>query len=181
MRRFGLALALFLLSTPLVAIIPMVPLDVAGDWNLELTVQLPNEGGSCTFGGYAQVIQDGSQFSGTASLFLVEGAAACPAEMSANISGTVAGGVIETGMLEGGNLGTASFTGSLLNNKAEGPMSGGTMVLTGPFAGAMGMWTAFVGNAVSAIPVLGPVGIAVMVGILLTVALLFLHRGRLPV
>ena len=150
-------------------------ITVSGPWTLQATIDIP-EIAVCEYSGTAQITQEGSSFSGTAELSLDSGGETCPAELSADISGTVAGESIEMGVLMGGGLGTATFTGSLL--KASGPLQGTAMVDSGPFDGATSTWAATPAAAVMAIPVLGPWGTAALVGLLFLAGLFLLLRQR---
>jgi len=171
-----LMLPAFFFGLSALGLIPNI--SVAGDWQIEATFEVPDVG-TCDYSGTAQVTQDGTVFSGVAHLFLNDGGEICPVEMSADLTGTVVGESLEMGVLMGGELGTATFTASLL--KAAGPLQGAAMVTTGQFAGATSMWMASPAAAVLAIPVLGPWGTAMLVGLLFLGGLLVLMRQRLSV
>ncbi len=178
MRRKLLAslfmLPAFVLGLSALGLIPNI--SVAGDWQIEATFEVPDVG-TCDYSGTAQVTQDGTAFSGVAQLFLNDGGEICPAEMSADLTGTVVGDSLEMGVLMGGELGTATFTASLL--KAAGPLQGTTMVNTGLFTGATSLWVATPAPAVLTIPVLGPWGTATLVGLLFLSGVFLLMRQRL--
>lgn len=157
-----LALPLLLAAVPAAAQVP----DLSGTWQLDTTAELPNDGGTCIFQGQAQVTQDGTDLGGTATLTLVGGPAACPPVMMADLGGEVSGdGCIEVGLLLGGNLGEASFTGC--PGEAEDSLEGSYEVTSGPFAGTVGNWIAVVGRNVLAIPTLSAVGVAALVVLLM--------------
>jgi hypothetical protein len=95
--------------------------------------------------------------------------------MSATFSALVGDmGVLEEGIMSGGQLGTASFAGALTLE----PGGGGTMVVTeGPFQGATGTWSAQLGGVpVVAIPTLGAVGVIGLSLLLSSVGVFVLRR-----
>jgi len=161
--------------------------DVSGAWTLEVTGLLPDQNVACTFQGTAQVVQNGDTISGTAQLTLVSGPEGCPAEMLAEISGSWDGETL-FGTLEGGDLGTASFTGSVGAPKAAGvatrasvPAVQGTYDVTlGGFQGTMGTWAAaiMVGAQIS-IPTLGAWALLLLATLLLGTGVWVLRRRHL--
>lgn len=151
--------------------------SVSGTWNLDATVALPNEGGTCQYSGQANVSNDNGSLSGFAELFLDSGANDCPAEMSADLTGQ--GGFdgpdfFLSGMLLGGQLGEASFSGQLSPNPGgEGAFS----VTSGPFTDSSGNWTAEKQlAAVGVIPNLTPVGLTLFLLLVLATGYFFLER-----
>jgi hypothetical protein len=177
---FPIALSLLFFALPATAGLP--PADVAGIWDLHAETGVPNPDGGgvppiCEFEGTAQISQDGSTISGSAALALIDGPADCPMELSATVAGNVAGDTVEMGLLMGGNLGTASFSGSPgdFPDTLQGPVD----VDSGPFAGVAGFWDATRGAAPGLdIPTLGTVGLAVLVGLLLAAATMLLRRRQ---
>jgi len=177
--RTILAIALLLATSGIAA--AQVP-DFSGTW--QLTSQLfppiqPPELGQvpCDFEGSAVITQDGSDLGGTADLTLVSGPVECPAQMSAEVSGTVGpqGGVMLGGSLLGGNLGTAFFDGT---GDPQAGLGGTAAVETGPFGGANGTWAAVLGGpSILEIPTLTAFGLVLLIG-LLAVSALYLVRRR---
>lgn len=176
-----LAFASLLFAVP--ALRAQVPVDVSGTWDLQTDVFVAQPEGQaeglpdCQYEGSAEIGQDGSSISGSSDLSLVSGDPPCPAEMSADLTGTVAGSSIEMGMLMGGNLGSAQFTGTVVESADGGNTGGGFFVDSGPFSGSDGTWTAQRGAApVLAIPTLTTIGLVVLVALLLGAAALLLRR-----
>lgn len=164
--------AAFLLAIPLLLIaVPshgQVVVDYSGTWLLSTTAMLPNDGGTCMYEGHAQVTQDGSDLGGTASLMLVNGPAACPPEMMASLSGQVGEqGCVTLGLLLGGQLGEASFSGC--PGDARNSLVGSFEVTSGPFEGGGGQWLAALDRSVLAIPTLSALGLAALVVLLMLV------------
>jgi len=146
--------------------------DLTGNWSLQTTVQLPDEGGTCEYSGQASITQAGGAISGFADLLLVSGPGPCPAEMSANLSGVLAGSIpyVVNGTLSG-PLGETAFTGSLTPN----PGGGGTFdVRQGGFAGSAGTWSAQLLRA--AIPSLAPISLTILTLLLLASGTWILSR-----
>lgn len=179
---FGIAAAILLAAGPVSA----QGLDLSGDWDLTASAffgQQPegSPGPDCQFSGSATIVQDGSDLGGTAELTLITGATECPAEMSAEVDGTVSGNQVEMGLLMGGNLGTAQWTGSS-SPPSDGELSlnGGFLVETGPFAGTTGNWSGqLVGEpapSVLEIPTLTTLGVVALVALLLAAAGWMLRR-----
>lgn len=176
--RTILAVALLLATSGIAA--AQVP-DFSGTWELtsQLTIpaQTPQLGAPCDFEGSAVITQDGSDLGGTADLTLVSGPMECPAQMSAEVSGTVGpqGGVMLGGSLLGGNLGTAFFDGT---GDPQAGLGGTAAVETGPFGGANGTWAAVLGRpSILEIPTLTAFGLVLLIG-LLAVSALYLVRRR---
>lgn len=184
---FALALVLPLMS-PVAAMAGTPTLDVAGIWDLHTETPVPGSQGEgevppiCEFDGTAQVSQDGTALSGSAALALTDGPVDCPMELSATLTGQVAGDQVEMGVLMGGNLGTAFFSTSG-SNAQEGTdgLAGVVSVETGPFAGIDGFWSAVRRDTALAIPTLGPLGLALMVGLLVVAATFLLRRRQTAV
>ena len=177
------ALAPALLAAPAASGQP-APADVSGAWDLETSVflgQVPVPEGlpDCEYQGSAQVTQGGSDLGGTSNLTLVSGDGECPAEMSADIDGQVVGTELQLGMLMGGQLGTAQWSGAVGPQlEGEGGAGGDFTVDSGPFAGAVGTWSAVQGEpSALVIPTLTTVGVVVLVALLLGAAALLLRRG----
>lgn len=160
--------------------------DLSGLWTLEASGLLLGSQEPCTFQGTAQVTQTGSEISGTAELSLIAGPAACPAEMTAAITGVLEGDQI-SGNLLGGNLGEATFTGSLgagavaVAARAVSGVQGGYDVTQGPFAGVAGSWAALFrgGQARFAIPTLGVWTLLLLATLLLAAGAWVLRRRHL--
>lgn len=176
---FPFALSLLFLALPATAGLP--PMDVAGLWDLHAETAVPPTEGDgvppiCEFEGTAQISQDGTSISGSAALALIDGPVDCPMELSAAVSGDVDGDTIQMGLLMGGNLGTASFSGSPgdFPDTLAGPMD----VSSGPFVGVSGFWDATRGAPGLDIPTLGTVGLILLVGLLLAAATVLLRRRQ---
>lgn len=162
------------------AALAQVPVpDYSGNWMLNTTVILPNDGGTCVFEGMANVIQDGMGLGGTATLMLVNGPAACPMEMMASLSGQVDGnGCLTLGLLLGGQLGEATFTGC--PGDAPDSLAGRFSVEMGPFAGATGSWSAVrAAPSVLEIPTVSALGLTGFVMLLLVAGALLLRNHSL--
>lgn len=153
------------------------PPDYSGNWALSSSAILPNDGGTCMFEGMATIMQNGTDLVGNATLMLVDGPAACPMEMMADLSGQVgAGGCVELGLLLGGQLGEAAFTGCPENGPDS--LGGRVSVESGPFVGTVGDWSALrVRPSVLEIPTLSALGLTGFVMILLVAGALLL-RGH---
>ncbi len=86
--------------------------DLSGTWNLTANATFGPAKGEvvdCQFTGQAQIMMEtSSTFGGQAALTLSGGSQRCPAEMDADVDGTVANGVVQMSMLMG-PLGTAQF------------------------------------------------------------------------
>ncbi|MDY7092653.1 MAG: IPTL-CTERM sorting domain-containing protein [Acidobacteriota bacterium] len=181
MRRalFPIALSLLFLALPATAGEPTI--DVAGLWNLHAETAVPSPEGDgvppiCEFEGTAQISQDGTSISGSAALGLIDGPVDCPMELAATVTGDVVGDTVQMGLLMGGNLGTASFSGS--EGDFPDTLVGNMDVSSGPFAGISGFWDATRGAAGLDIPTLGTVGLVLLVGLLLAAATVLLRRRQ---
>jgi hypothetical protein len=169
----GLTLLLFLgVSAMALAQVP----DYSGRWDMSTTAALPNNGGTCMFEGVANVMQNGTDLTGTVVLMLVGGPAACPMEMMADLMGQIGtSGCVELGVLLGGQLGEASFSGcpgDVMNS-----LVGNFDVTAGPFGGGDGGWSAMLARQfVIEIPTLSIVGLAALAVLLLVLGALLLHR-----
>lgn len=184
----GLATAILFTAALAAAQAPGVgTADVSGEWELQTSAFLGQVEGlpDCEFSGSTVITQDGGDLGGTATLTLDSGVPECPAEMSADVDGTVTGNTIEMGLLMGGQLGTAQWTGTVASGGAEG--QGGTggpfTVDSGPFAGTTGTWSAqrpVGGPSVLEIPTLTTIGIVALVALLLGAAAVMLRRRSAP-
>jgi hypothetical protein len=146
----------------------------AGHWLVDATFDLPDVG-TCIYQGTIDVMQDGTALSGTLVLTLVSGPMACPAEMMASLAGTAGPGGVELGMLLGGDLGQASFSGD--RDPKSGALMGGSMVQEGPYAGTAGTWMAVLARqSVIEIPTLTALGLAALVTLLLAAGAWILRR-----
>lgn len=177
--------------------------SVQGTWTLTTIVYLanglPTSAGaqpafsarqSCEYQGRATVSQTGNSFTGTASLTLKNIPAgdsiSCPAEMSAQMTGTVDGMSI-SGQLDGGALfGMASFTGQVGGSQSAQVMrmkidaqgaapgaAGRTSVTQGPYTSNTASWSA--ARVIDPIPTLGEWGLLLLTGLLMLAGLLFLR------
>lgn len=172
-------------------------LDLTGTWTLELEAA-PVEGEvvpvaaarqagpvlqpkgvavePCVYSGTVVATQDGAQWTGPAELSLVSGPVECPAEMLGDLTGELSedGGVIFiTGVIDGGQLGHATFDGTVSPN----PGGSGIMAVDeGPFAGTDGTWIAQLQHSVEEIPELTPVGLGVLTLLLLAAGAWMLSR-----
>lgn len=157
--------------------VPPLPFDVQGPWLLEASASLSMpEGLVCDFEGAAEIFQDGTVISGDADLTLVAGPDGCPLEMSAQLTGIAADGVINMGVLMGGNLGEADFQGAAGN--LAGTLQGSFQTTSGPFAGSDGSWFARRQESVLAIPTLNDWGLALMAVLVFVAGSLFMLRRR---
>jgi hypothetical protein len=161
--------------------------DLSGDWELEVDAFFGLVDGlpDCEFAGAASITQDDGDLGGTADLTLVAGDPECPAEMSADVDGTFDGVAIEMGLLMGGQLGTAQWSGGIVVAGSEGGQDGEILGLlgdfltdSGPFAGTGGTWIAQrgAGPPVIVIPTLTTLGLIALVALLLAAAALMLRR-----
>lgn len=166
-----LSLATLLIAASSTAQVP----DYSGTWSLSTVAELPDDGGTCVFEGTAQVTQDGTELSGTATLMLVDGPAACPPMMMADLSGAVGeGDCVTLGLLLGGQLGEATFSGCPGN--LPDTLDGQFQVTSGPFAGTGGSWSAVLGPSVLAIPTLSALGLAALVVVLMLTGAWLMRR-----
>lgn len=164
-------LLLIAAAAPAAAQVP----DLSGIWSITSQLQLPDDGGTCSFEGYANVQQDGTQLSGQVMLTLRSGPAGCPPAMMATLDGEADGmGCAQMGALMG-PLGGAFFDGCPGNLARS--LVGNVGVETGPYGGGGGTWSAiFVGQDVLAIPTLGALGLAALVTLLLVSGAWILRR-----
>lgn len=150
-NRYAAALLLALAAGPW-SLAQAQVFDFSGQWELATDITLPGESTPCSFFGYAQVVHDLAKgaISGTAVLELTSGPGACPPEMAADLSGNPDGVTIFNGMLFGGVIGEATFTGGVVNRKRwKGlALGGGFNVTEGPFAGLSGGWAGSVSDGV---------------------------------
>ena len=173
------------------------PEDISGTWALDASVLLPDETIPCVYEGSAVVSQVADTVTGPTDLALVSGPSGCPAEMAGTLSGKVAlgkiGETVVNGVIDGGALGQADFTGSFTTVVApvsaagfvatamvmQGPSSGigGIGVTEGPFAGASGTWAAALAPAV---PALAPLALTILVLLLLAAGFFALRRQQAP-
>lgn len=184
MRR-AYSVPLFVLVATLVAV-PTVaqvagPPNLAGTWVISASGQLPNENVPCEFEGTGNVTQDGGQVGGPVTLTLVSGPEACPAEMMADLTGTIEGSSF-FGLLDGGDLfGLAQFDGTIGN---DGQSLMGTFsvipretpALEMQFEGTTGTWTSRFATVLQ-IPTLSAAALALL-ALILIVASLYVMRRR---
>jgi len=172
---------------------PAQPLDLQGNWQLTVnstvfpagagTADLPDKGvavDACTHQGTATLTQDGTDFSGSATLMLIDGSPMqCPEEMMATISGSEVGGDI-SGTLTSAEFGTADFDGSSLvkvrGDKATGTLAGTYLTTGGGPLNGNGTWVAVARATVLDIPTLGPFGLTLLALIVLTAGAFLLRR-----
>lgn len=184
----GLATAILFTAAIVSAQAPGIgPADVSGEWALQTSAffeTAEGQGADCEFTGDAVITQDGGDLGGTASLALASGDPECPAEMSADVDGTVTGNTIEMGLLMGGQLGTAQWSGTVdpQGPEGEGGTGGPFTVDSGPFTGTTGTWGAqrFGEPSVLEIPTLTALGIVALVALLLAAAAMMLRRRSAP-
>jgi len=189
-----LGIALLAICLPLAAQTP----DFTGTWTLQTNGYLPDENIPCVYEGTVQFSQTGpSEWVGPATLTLVSGPPACPAEMMATCTGGLDGGTFG-GTLDGGDMyGFASFSGTevtagkikgTLGDAPDGAHSkatlaakagwqGGFTTSTGPFSGTSGTFVAM-RQSVLEIPTLTETGLLLMAILLMASAVYFLVRGR---
>ena len=153
--------------------------DLTGTWDLQASVFFgKGKGADCQFEGSAEIVQTGSEVTGSASLDLTAGDPLCPATMSATLSGTAseAEGILLTGLLSG-QLGAVSFSGAPLS---ADELQGDHLSTQGPFAGSSGTWAAQRQPEQSAleIPTLTAFGLAALVVLLLAAGAVVLLRRR---
>ncbi len=153
--------------------------DLSGTWNLTANATFGPAKGEvvdCQFTGQAQIMMEtSSTFGGQAALTLSGGSQRCPAEMDADVDGTVANGVVQMSMLMG-PLGTAQFS-SGPGRKGQA-LQGGYSVTAGNFSGTSGSWTAvFAGTpAPQIVPAAGLWGLALLALLTLLAGGRFLAR-----
>ncbi len=182
--------------------------DIRGTWSLTANAYLPQVEGAvkpagefipepnCFFSGTAVVSsQQGSNFSGNASLTLDSGAGGCPAELFANIQGTVSGNTIEMAMLMGGDLGDGTFSGTISSQtqaqtggqsqtkaaQAAPPgrsINGNFAIQAGPFMGVSGGWAGALRSSLEGIPTLGNLGLLALALLLAGVGWAALARTK---
>jgi len=202
-RTLWTAVALLLATTAAYGQPALLAADLTGTWTLEATEDLPvpetRTGadalvlqGTCTFSGSANVSQDaGGALTGDASLKLVSGDPECPGSMSASLTGDVEGTSLTMGMMiGGGNLGEATFDGTVNTSPLQsGPAiaaqavavltaAGTNAVVSGPFAGTTGTWSAVVRQSVVEIPTLDTTGLTALIALLILAAAFVLARRR---
>jgi len=178
----GLA-ALLLLSLSLTAQAQGLP-DLAGTWSLTTDTLLPDENLRCTFNGQAIVTQVSIDLAGQASLTLLDGPTACPMEMTASLTGRLTSTGVEVGMLMGGQLGEAAFSGDFNPNDTSPTLMGGFDVTSGPFLGQFGNFEARLpllptDPSVNPIPTLAFYGVLLLILTILIIGGFNLSRHRL--
>jgi len=177
--RFALLCAVLLASVLFAVLLTPAPVaaqgvpSYAGHWLVDATFQIPDVG-TCVYKGTADVMQDGTTLSGMVVLTLVSGPGPCPAEMMASLDGTAGVAGVELGLLLGGDLGQASFSGD--RDPKSGALMGDAMVEGGPFTGTDGTWMAVLAPLVLAIPTLTALGLAALVTLLLAAGAWMLRR-----
>lgn len=129
------------------------PASIAGTYNLEVVEPTVE----CRWTGFTTIQQTGADFTGTATLHLVEGSSPpCIEELSGDISGQVIGLDIAFGAAFSG-VGMADFKGEV---GPQGILSGSWF--SGPLEGT---WIARpISN--SAAPTIGAAGLALLIGVL---------------
>lgn len=157
------------------------PNDLSGTWNLTANATFgPAKGTTvdCQFTGQAEItMATGSTFGGQAAMTLSGGSQRCPAEMDADVDGTVTNGAIQMSMLMG-PLGTAQFSGQPA--RKGGALSGQYSVSSGNFSGTGGSWSAVFAGTPSPriVPAAGAWGLALLA--LLTAIVGFRVLARRP-
>ena len=151
--------------------------DLSGQWTLQATGQLPGEETPCVFQGGGSMTQTGDQVTGQATLMLVSGPAACPAEMMADLSGLVEGSAF-FGTLDGGEMfGMLQFQGTI--GQEETTLVGTYEVEPeGPFSGTTGTWQAMIAQSILAIPTANAATLTLLAALLAAASLLFLRQLR---
>lgn len=180
--RYGSAVSIMLLIGVAV-LVPAAPAtaqgapvpDLAGQWLLSTDVLLEGETVPCHFEGLARIMQDGTELSGEVTLGLVTGPAACPPEMTAQLSGGLEIGteVYLFGQL-GGDLGALNFSGQISPNPGGG---GDFNVTQGMYMGLTGTWAAELLESVLQIPTLTAVGLTLLTLLLLGAGALLLRHA----
>jgi hypothetical protein len=95
--------------------------------------------------------------------------------MMATLSGTAGVGGVELGVLLGGDLGEAYFSGA--RDPKSGALMGDSEVETGPFGGSDGTWMAVLARqSVLEIPTLTALGLAALITLLLASGAWILRR-----
>lgn len=172
-----LSAALVVLILPIFAGPAFGQPNLEGTWDLQVSGVIPPEVEPCVFEGSGDMVQDGDQLTGQATLLLVSGPTVCPPEMAADIMGEVEGSSF-FGMLDGGEqFGGLNFTGTLSN---DGSSIEGTYDVKpeGPFSDVTdGTWSAVVQQvSVLEIPTVGAWGLALLTALLALTSLLVLRR-----
>lgn len=170
------------------------PSNLLGNWSLTTQAFLPNQEAACNFGGTATITeQTEGSFSGIASMTLINGPEGCPAELSANVEGTLVGNNITMAMLLGGDLGTGSFSGTVLEPQqpklgADGvklgevvsqrSIQGSFSIDSGPFSGVTGSFSSAFLSLLEAIPTLSGLGLLLLALLLAAVGWVALRRVK---
>ncbi len=168
-NRTGLALLALLL--PAAALAQPAVVDLSGPWGLQATGNLSAGAAPCSFQGAADLVQTGSQISGVAFLNLLSGPDGCPAEMTADVSGVIQG-LDFTATLDGGALGVLDTSGQAAQDGSSA--QGSYLVTQGPFQNVTGDWS-LTQASTFAIPTLGGIGLAALIGLLAAAGFLALR------
>lgn len=153
--------------------------ELEGTWQLQVSTTLSGEETPCLYQGQLPLTQNESNWSGPTELFLVSGPAACPAEMTGDLTGNInqdGDQFFIDGFVDGADpTGSATFTGVVTAN----PGGGGTFAVTqGSFDGEEGSWAAELGHSIAEIPNLGPLGLLVLTALLLAAGAWILARSQ---
>lgn len=195
MRYFGSVFVILSLLVSIPAVFGQAappPANLLGSWSLTTQAFLPGQESACNFSGIATITEQmGDTFSGTASMNLVNGPEGCPAELSATVNGTVVGNQITMAMLMGGDLGTGSFTGTVLDplqqketaklDKAviqQRTIQGSFSIGSGPFAGVSGTFGSAFQGFLESVPTLGGLGLLLLALLLALVGWAALKRTK---
>lgn len=151
--------------------------DVSGPWQLSSSCNLQGEEAPCVYEGSGNLVQDMGVVAGDATLMLISGPAACPAELMATVMGSVSG-LTFIGTLDGGQLGILNFD-SLVTPDGNS-IDGTSMAPDGePFQGTNCTWAAAQNQLFNPeIPTLNEVGLVLLVVLLLGGGLLVLRRRQ---
>ncbi len=187
-----LHLALAVLILPILAVPASAQPNLEGTWELQASGVIPPEPvpelnadsehgiviepDPCVFEGSGNLVQDGDQLTGQATLMLVTGPAECPDEMMADVMGEVEGSSF-FGMLDGGEMfGGLNFTGTI-SQDGQSIVGSYEVKPEGPFSNVTdGAWTAALQLSILAIPTVGAWGLGLFAAILALTSLLFLRR-----
>jgi len=157
MKRYSLlAMSILVLGLALPAV---ARADYTGAWALDMTMNLPANGGTCHFGGRFIIQQNGVSLTGNAYLQLINGPAACPSLMNFQLDGTVD----EKGCVDGslfGSLGTIYY--AVCPGRAPDTLTGEFGAESGPYAGAGGTFSLVREPPVVEIPTLSALGLALL-------------------
>lgn len=201
----ALILSVLLVAAPAAFALDGNP-DVGGTWRLNASTLLSGEEVPCEYQGDLPLTQEGDSWNGPADLMLLSGPAACPGEMTGDLTGMLSPsdqvGVTDiTGTISGADPeGKASFTGIIsvgappqVDGAPDRPASAGVeptaddslqgggslSVDQGLYMGVGGTWSAArLATSVLQIPVLTPLGLTLLVLLILAAGALVLRRRR---